>query len=139
MLFLQDPPAPTEYLARSFVDNSRKSTIAQQAKRKQKWGLLRGSLAADSLLPEGAAGPLPSFEAYNAADLEVLIRVNAAMPARIRDYADAVLRFDTIVANLGPIRQHYGHPVTIDSKFKLFNERQRMFCGWCGWIGLLLF
>ena len=115
------------------MDTSRKATIAQQALRKQKLGLLRGSLAADSLLPEGAAGPLPSFAAYNTADLEVLIRINAAMPARIRDYADAALRLDTIGANLGPIRRHYGHPVTIDSNFILCDARQRMFSGLRGW------
>ena len=120
-------------LARSFVDNTRGATIAQQAQRKRQAGLLQGSSAADGLLPEGAQGPLPSIEAQNAADLAAIVRANAAMPPRIRGYADAERRLDTIVASLDSFRRHYGNPVTIDSHFILFNARQRMFSGLRGW------
>ena len=126
-------------MAWSIKNDCRGEVIAQEAARKRRAGLLPGSSVADVLLPEGAQGPLPSLEAQNAADLAAMVRANAAMPARIACFADAALRLAATIADLVALRRHYGHPVNTDSKFKLFNARQRMFRGWCGWIGLFLF
>ena len=118
-------------MAFSVVDDSRGTVIAQQTVRKQKFALLQNTAAQNGALAKNAQGPV-SLETQNATDLAALSRANAAMPARIRNYADAVARLDTIVENLGPIRRHYGHPIVIDSRFILFNARQRMF-GYC-WV-----
>ena len=125
-VFLFKQVQTNEPMAFSVVDDSRRTVIARQAFRKQESALLRNTAAQNGVLAPNAQGPV-SLETQNATDLAALSRANAAMPARIRNYADAVARLDTIVENLGPIRRHYGHPIVIDSKFILFNARQRLF------------
>ena len=125
-VFLLKQAQTNEPMAFSVVDDSRRTVIARQALRKQESALLRNTAAQNGVLAPNAQGPV-SLETQNATDLAALSRANAAMPARIRNYADAVARLDTIVENLGPIRRHYGHPIVIDSKFILFNARQRLF------------
>ena len=133
---LQDPP---ETLAWSLRNSNRANVIVQQSKLKRGAGLLPNSAAADGQLEAGAAGPV-SPKAQSAAYLSAVLRVNASIPRRIGGFSHAASRLNAIVDNFSSIRSHYGHPISIDSKFILHSERQRMFCkgvvtwgrGW-GW------
>ena len=121
---LQDPPGA---LAWSLRNGTRADVIVQQSKRKREAGLLPSSAAADGLPEAGAAGPVTP-KAQSAANLSAVLRANASMPRRIGGFFDAALRLNAIVDNFPSIRSHYGHPISIDSKFILHSARQRMFC-----------